>query len=247
MIKMLKLAKRYLVEFLKSKNKYPELPILKSFRWFKEWRKFNEFESTPLEGSLPWISFPAIDYITDYLQEKSQYEEVKIFEYGTGGSTIFFLNYADILISVEHDPEWALKVSNFILDKSKSTWTLRVIEPKDEHLNTAIQPAPSNPELFHSDDERYRGLSFREYVESIHAYPDQYFDIILIDGRARPSCFFASWNKIKHGGLIAWDNTDRDYYQPAFKQAPSELRLMDLPGPAPFLNTFTKTSIWVRN
>lgn len=46
----------------------------------------------------------------------------------------------------------------------------------------------------------------------IKKFPDNYFDIVLVDGRSRPSCLFHSLNKVKKGGLLVLDNAEREYY-----------------------------------
>ena len=41
----------------------------------------------PLDLEIPWFSYAAIDFLEDYLQP-----EMSVFEYGTGGSTLFFFS-----------------------------------------------------------------------------------------------------------------------------------------------------------
>jgi precorrin-6B methylase 2 len=50
---------------------------------------------------LPWISIPAIEI----LKEKSL-EDLFIFEYGSGNSTIWFSKRVKKIVSIEHDDEW---------------------------------------------------------------------------------------------------------------------------------------------
>ena len=47
---------------------------------------------------LPWITFRAIQWLTRYLRP-----EMKVFEYGAGGSTLFLARRVRELVSVEHD------------------------------------------------------------------------------------------------------------------------------------------------
>ena len=41
--------------------------------------------SSPLEIQLPWISYGAIDFLDGYLKP-----DMTVYEYGSGGSTLFF-------------------------------------------------------------------------------------------------------------------------------------------------------------
>ncbi|MDM8553379.1 hypothetical protein QUF75_01430 [Desulfococcaceae bacterium HSG7] len=71
---------------------------------------------------------------------------------------------------------------------------------------------PADPYAYISDDERVKGMSFQKYVCSIDQYPNEYFDVVLIDGRARPSCIYRGINKVSNGGLLILDNADCAYY-----------------------------------
>jgi predicted O-methyltransferase YrrM len=55
-------------------------------------------------------------------------------------------------------------------------------------------------------------MQFRSYVEAIDAYPDASFDLVVVDGRARPSCLRQAIPKLRPRGLLVLDNSDRDYY-----------------------------------
>ncbi len=50
---------------------------------------------------LPWISIPAIEI----LKEK-KLNNLFVFEYGSGNSTIWFSNRVKEIVSIEHDSEW---------------------------------------------------------------------------------------------------------------------------------------------
>lgn len=56
-------------------------------------------------------------------------------------------------------------------------------------------------------------MNFKKYVEAINTYSDNYFDFVFIDGRARNGCVIASLPKIKNGGYLMLDNSDRPEYK----------------------------------
>lgn len=62
----------------------------------------------------------------------------------------------------------------------------------------------------------FKDLNFETYVKSIDKFPDNYFDLIIVDGRARPSCIKHAMNKVKTGGVLLIDNADRTYYLQPF-------------------------------
>lgn len=54
------------------------------------------------EGDIiPWLTYPATAFLKQRLQQ-----ELFVFEYGAGGSTLFFAQRVNEIHSVEHQPEW---------------------------------------------------------------------------------------------------------------------------------------------
>jgi hypothetical protein len=49
-----------------------------------------------------------------------------------------------------------------------------------------------------------------EYVDKIKVFPDRHFDLISVDGANRHKCFRAALRKLKPGGYLIVDNTDKD-------------------------------------
>ncbi len=57
---------------------------------------------------------------------------------------------------------------------------------------------------------------FHPYFQKIQKYPDNYFDFVLIDGRARVACMINEIDKIKNEGILILDNSDREKYHSIF-------------------------------
>src|SRR5262249_36631229 len=75
----------------------------------------------------PWIVFDAIDFLNIYdLQNK------RVFEYGSGGSTLFWLKKGAICVSVEHDRAWYYSVKKFMWDGAQLDYRFIAPEPDDE-------------------------------------------------------------------------------------------------------------------
>jgi hypothetical protein len=64
----------------------------------------------------------------------------------------------------------------------------------------------------------YKDFILEDYVKSIEDYPDGYFDLVVVDGRARPSCILHSMQKVKVNGILLLDNADRSYYLHPFPE-----------------------------
>lgn len=234
-----KYAKKFLSETYRFVRKYRTFKPLRNLKWFRTWLKSNAEGEYALLDRIPWTTFPSISFLDDYLKE-----EMRVFEYGTGGSTLFFLDRGTSVISVEHDADWAAKVSQEI-DSNLTDWNLLLVNPDPEE--NFSDKNFENPHDYVSSDQKYLNMSFRKYASTIDSYPDRFFDLILIDGRARASCIIHSIKKVKIGGIIILDNSDRVRYSSAIKILEGEnFDFFDFPGASPYVNFFTRTSAWIK-
>jgi hypothetical protein len=221
-------------------TKYPEhFNILNLIRLYPQWEKSLNSKSSPLLDRLPWLTFLAIQMLDDVLDEN-----MRVYEYGSGGSTLYFAQRVKEVISVEHDRPWFEKVFESVDCNGHKNCHVQLIEPTV--IDDLVYGDTSDPNSYISSSPDFTGKSFRDYVSNIDQFPDEYFDLILIDGRARPSCFQHSIPKVKLNGYIVWDNTDREHYLPTMKAAPSRFDFIDFPGASPYVNFFTRTSAWHR-
>jgi len=209
------------------------------FKYFPAWKRSLDQGRTSILDELPWITFPVIDMLKKKLNRES-----KVFEYGGGGSTLFFIKTAKELVTVEHDQYWFNNLQSIIKEKNLPTWNAHFIPPEPKPANLKLDR--SNPDDYYTDDEAFLDFQFKRYVTVIDQYPDEYFDIILIDGRSRPACIKHSLPKLKRAGLLVVDNADREYYF---------TRLIDLfkthfnivynqKAPSPYADFFTQTGVW---
>jgi hypothetical protein len=176
-----------------------------AMRWWRGRR--SDF---PLNAAIPWIVFRAIDYL-----ETCDLRQSLVFEYGSGGSTLFWLRKgAARVMSVEHDRGWFEAMQKRVAGKP-----VDLCLAEAELDGTAAGAKRADPGAYTSADPSFQRHRFTSYVRQIDAFPDETFDVVLIDGRARPSCVVHSAPKVKPGGLLILDNADRDYY--LLESAPS--------------------------
>lgn len=82
---------------------YGHKGYLDKIGWFKA---FDTKQAVDGNGeALPWVTYSFIDFIKDRLNK-----EHKIFEYGSGNSTIFYAKRVARVVSVEHDENWYQKI-----------------------------------------------------------------------------------------------------------------------------------------
>ena len=111
-------------------------------------------------------------------------------EWGSGQSTIWLARRLGKLVSIEHHASWHTRISEALKRKGIDNVDYRLLS-SDSH---------DNP-----------------YVLVIHQFPNEYFDVILVDGQCRDQCLEAAVSKIKPGGLIVLDNADQGYSTPALR------------------------------
>lgn len=129
----------------------------------------------------PWWCEAAVNLTKDKIKPL---RNLRVFEWGSGNSTLFWAKYASEVVAIEYDQLWYHKMNGIL---------------------------PENATL------KYYELHYNgKYCNSINE-TDGLFDIILIDGRDRVRCAKNCINKLKHNGIIIWDNSDRDYYEEGYQ------------------------------
>jgi len=184
-----------------------------------------------LKNELPWIVFKA----TDFLKRRIN-KNMKVFEFGMGGSTLFFSKRVKELVSIEHNPGWYFKIKNILKKKKVCNYKCILIKP------TALKNG-GGISAYSSDSQKYKNKSFETYIKTIDQYKDSYFDMVFIDGRSRVSCIKHSIKKIRKGGFLILDNSDRDNYSGGTKLL-SEWQQKYFFGLGPVSENFWGTTIW---
>src|SRR6266852_4122990 len=214
------------------------LPLRRLVKWYPAWRRHRPEVANPLSDRKPWINFLGFRHLKRILRP-----DMRMFEYGAGGSTLFFAQRVRSLVSVEHDPQWLAKTEAAMKGIGASNWEA-ILEPPTAHQEPS-NPDPADPNSYVSSDRRYEGLSFRRYVSSIDRFEPNHFDLIFLDGRARPSCLKHALGRLKIGGYLILDNADVGHYA----RVVEAIQRAGWPGkihysPGPYGYRFWVTAIW---
>jgi hypothetical protein len=144
---------------------------------------------TPLEQGLPWISFGAIHFLDSFLKPN-----MRVFEYGSGGSTIYFSRRCESVISIEDSDQWIDQVSKKL--EEMASFNVRL--------------------CFHATDkaETTDNVDFQK-SKYLKAIDDQNPDILFIDGsdewtlpnKRRSICFRYAEPIMKQGSIIIVDDS----------------------------------------
>jgi len=196
----------YLKQSLKMMSRHPGLSDLLDILG-----NFNKWKSAGYEGIFdnpqPWMADSAVRFIT-----KTCRPDFRVFEFGSGASTLFFSARVKEVCSVEHNPDWfqTLKAE---LESREIKNVVVALQPGQAIEAGHNAGPPDNPFQYSSIFDAYKNVNFKAYAASIDVWPEESFDIIVVDGRARPSCMAHAWPRLKKGGFLILDNSDRPHYQ----------------------------------
>jgi hypothetical protein len=199
-----------------------------NLRHVKQWIRDGRPWRNAVRDRHPWITYGASRWLDRHVKPTFH-----VFEFSSGGSTLFFVDRCASVVAIEHDHEWCERVRQ-LLGPAATRCDLRHVAPSLGHEGTP--PCPS---------ARYQflGASFSDYVNTLDEFPDQSFDLISIDGRFRVACAAHAKAKVKPGGVLMLDNSDRDDYRDVFSLL-SEWRRVDFYGLGPYRHTPWQTSVW---
>lgn len=173
---------------------------------------------------LPWWTFDSADQVAAYLGE---HPGARVFEWGSGASTLWLAARAGSVHSVEHHAGWAAQLS----PRLPGNVTLTVVEP-------VASTTPGVP----SAKPGHAGLDFADYVEAIDDVAG-FFDVIVIDGRAREACLARAVPRLSAEGIIVFDNVDRRRYLDAIDTVGDRLVVTMTRGLTPALPYPTRTAL----
>lgn len=151
---------------------------------FKMWISEYIFKLDTVAAGCMWTSYPLHQFLHSLnLKEKN------VLEFGSGGSTVFFLKRKANLLTFEHSNVWIEKLKSKL--QTYDNWK---INPVDYLSRETVQNA------------------HEKYLSGLDAIGDNSLDLVLVDGRHRVECIRASIQKVKKNGYIILDDSDRPGY-----------------------------------
>jgi hypothetical protein len=139
----------------------------------------------PIDYELPWYSFKAIDFLDEYTNKN-----MTVFEFGGGGSTLFFARRAGSVYCAESSHEWAGKITSRLKG--------------NEISNVQVETMPF-------DLTSLESFKSSAYLNSVKSHKS---NIYIIDGyeesiEMRPTCFELVEKIVVEGDIIVLDDSWR--------------------------------------
>lgn len=135
----------------------------------------------PPDPSRQMMHLPELALLTSYMRPTDV-----LLEFGTGGSTLNLAPLVARSYAIEHNCQWA----QFVARQTRTAADPQIyanLRIRCVDIRPGFRRWGTRSQYEHAD---YR--QFREYVDVIESLPDQTFDKVLIDGRARKFSFIFS-------------------------------------------------------
>ena len=169
-------------------GKMPKLArmMVKDRKNLPSWCNDRINSEAPIIRGLPWISYPALQFLQDIVKPG-----MRVFEWGSGGSTIFFARLGCSITSVESSEFW----------HSQLEGGLQLLT-KDQRSKVEIRFIRADP------NEYPQGLD--DYVTSV--FDGSPWELVLVDGWERVRCAEAAQGALAPGGMLLFDNSDLNHF-----------------------------------
>jgi len=129
---------------------------------------------------IPWYTYPAIEQLSSW-----DFQDSDVLEYGSGSSTLWWMERVKSVTSIENSTEWHEYVSKRV----------------NEKCQVLLSPVDTD-----NDDEK----QIADYVGAVSRLGT--FDVIIVDGVNNPGvrmeCARKALNHLNPGGLFIIDNSD---------------------------------------
>jgi hypothetical protein len=200
-----------------------------------------------LAGNAEWQTMQQCNRLAGYLGNQGWFRSVELGlpVDGDGNCLPWFTYCAISFLTGRVRPE--MTVFEYGSGHSTLWWSGRVKKvvsyEHDSNWFATLKPRiPANVDYFHVPLE-YGG----DYSKAILGFQD-YFDIIVIDGRDRVQCAKNSLGALRSNGVIIWDNSDRTSYAEGYQfLADHGFKQIDFQGLGPINDYQWTTSVFYRD
>lgn len=138
----------------------------------------------------PWITPAAVEFL-----DKLITNNFRIFEWGSGRSTVWLTKRAKEVISVEDNHDWFNKVGQTIKTHGLKNIQYHLIPLQEDHDSI-------------DQIDAIEKKMIPNYVAIIDQEQSSSLDLVIVDGRFRHICVSRALDKIKPNGYLMIDNSN---------------------------------------
>lgn len=156
------------------------------------------------------MSNTAISVIESYLSSTDV-----LYEYGSGGSTLWFAPLIKKLYSVEHDTSWYNKIKDLVHDNTKLN-LVPIHDPIDFDKITDEFVKELMGDAYPGGTTKTHWQRYSNYIRSIESVTEP-IDKLIVDGRHRALCAYHAYEFIKKDAIVIFDDWNRSAYHGVLK------------------------------
>lgn len=160
----------------------PSRPLSRWGRWLASLGAIYHLDRM-IALDIPWWNVAATDDVAAFLKRRGN---ARVFEFGSGASTVWLARRSGSVTTVEHDPDWAGRLTETIAGLDNASLSVAGYDPDG--------PPAEQP-----------------YLRSIEG--TGLYDLIVVDGRLRVQCLTAAIAHLKPDGIIVFDDSGRQRYR----------------------------------
>lgn len=152
----------------------------------------------------PWWTYGAITAVEEHLARLGG--AARVFEYGSGASSLWLAGRAGEVWTVEHDAGFA-DVMRAAFARTATQDRVHLLE-----VPAAEMAVPQTRSGRRGEDR----VDYTDYAHAIERAGGT-FDLVVVDGRARVACLQAAIPCLAPGGLVVFDDAQRPRYRAGIK------------------------------
>ena len=162
-------------------------------------------------NNIPWFSYSAVDFLQKYCQ---QHQNLQVFEFGSGSSTLFFQKQKYCTFSLETSKTWFNIITQKLSAPTSEAWQENYsgeVWQENYFSNQITTQNKINGATVFLLENAYQNPNYYQFLPQ-NFNSKQQFDIILVDSLHRLQCVLHSLEFLKPSGLLIVDDFERKNY-----------------------------------
>lgn len=100
--------------------------------YYGQYTTIKEWSCLDAEGKpICWYTYPALEYL-----DHMNFASLKVFEFGSGNSSLWWLNKAKSVVSIEDDQEWYKKISGQVKKSASLKFRYILADDKNKYITS---------------------------------------------------------------------------------------------------------------
>lgn len=193
---------------------------------------FAPLDQISPDKTYPWYTFRSIEYLEHIIRP-----DMKVLEYGSGYSTLWWARRVAEVTSVERSKVWCDGLEKAIKKNNFKNVRLVHFDKFTQEINDSLCESKKPDEV---------PSVVNQYVLAANPSPAQY-DVVIVDDVYRNVTSALALEFIKPGGVLILDDSERKWYQPTIEALDRQRwSFASFYGATPYHFVEKQTTIWFK-